>query len=73
MSSGGRLSFPEGLSVNDGIDADSYVGDRSQLVFPTVDDLVKITHKKAQAVCYFKEIYLGHTGSYWWTSERFTY
>ena len=40
------LSFPRGRSVNDGIQADSYLGQYGKLTFPSIDDLVKIIHRK---------------------------
>ena len=48
------LSFPEGFSVNDGIRADSYLGEVSKLTFPSIDDLVKIIHRKGPACLLFK-------------------
>ena len=35
------LSFPQGFSVNDGIDKDWYCGERVKLTYPTIDMLTK--------------------------------
>ena len=50
------LSFPEGRAVNDGIVADRYLGQHEKLSFPSIDDLVKIIHKKEQAAYSLNEI-----------------
>ena len=39
------LSFPEGSAVNEGIDKDTYLGERIQVRLPTVDDLVRLVKK----------------------------
>ena len=49
------LSFPEGTSVNDGIPVDWYQGEHSKLVFPTIDDLVNIIHRKGVGCLLFKQ------------------
>ena len=48
------LSFLQGRSVNDGIQADSYLGQYGKLTFPSIDDLVKIIHKKGPGCLLFK-------------------
>ena len=48
------LSFPRGSSVNDGIRADKYLDDFEPLRFPTVDNLIKLIHKKGPACLLFK-------------------
>ena len=48
------LSFLQGALVNDGIKADYYLGERQKLVFPSIDDLVKILHKKGPGCLLFK-------------------
>ena len=39
------LSFPHGKSVNDGIDAQWFLNQFEPLIFPSIDDLIKIIHK----------------------------
>ena len=48
------LSFPQGTSVNDGIRADYYLGEFSKLVFPSIDNLVRIILNKKGVVLLFK-------------------
>ena len=48
------LFFPEGKSVNDGISSECYLGEHKKLVFPSIDDLVKIIHQKSPLVLLFK-------------------
>ena len=48
------LSFPENFSVNSGIKADEFLGVPDKLRFPSIDDLIKIIHKKGPACLLFK-------------------
>ena len=45
------LSWPIGSSVNDGIDGELYLGEPSDLHFPTIDDIVTLIHQ-AGAGCF---------------------
>ena len=49
------LSFPEGNSVNDGLDKTKYLGDDIVLNFPTVDKLAEIMVKKGIRCLMFKK------------------
>ena len=49
------LSFPEGLSVNDGIDKDQYLGQQVNLCYPTVDNLATILKEKGPGTHIFKK------------------
>ena len=49
------LSFPENFSVNDGIKADYFLGSYEKLKFPSIDDLIRIIHKKGPACLLFKK------------------
>ena len=42
------LSFPEGAAVNEGIPKDSYLGNKIDLSFPRVDDLVALIKIKGK-------------------------
>ena len=48
------LSFPEGSSINEGISKDQYLGDRVDLIFPRVDDLVQLIKLKGRHCHLFK-------------------
>jgi len=48
------LSFPEGYSVNAGIDKDSYLGVDIKTKYPTVDHIVALIVKKGQGCELFK-------------------
>ncbi|CAC5379598.1 unnamed protein product [Mytilus coruscus] len=49
------LSFPPGRSVNDFISKDFYLGEKVQLSYPKVDDLVGITKDKGGKCLFFKK------------------
>jgi hypothetical protein len=40
------LSFPPGCSVNDNISKDIYLGEKIEVTYPNIDDLVGILKKK---------------------------
>ena len=42
------LSFPEGSSINEGISKDFYLGSKTDLTFPRVDDLVDLIKLKGR-------------------------
>ena len=48
------LSYPEGKSVNDGIPKKMYMGQPTDLEYPSVDGLAKIIHKKGRDCLIFK-------------------
>lgn len=48
------LSFPRGASVNDKVSKDFYLGDRINLTYPGVDDLVSIIKSKGKGCLLFK-------------------
>jgi len=49
------LSFPEGQSVNDGINKDVYLGEQVALSYPTVDSLATILKEKPPGSHIFKK------------------
>jgi hypothetical protein len=49
------LSYPHLSSVNDGIPGDSYLGERTNLSFPTVDDLALRIRSIGPSACLFKK------------------
>ena len=48
------MSFPEGGSLNDGIEKDSYLGEPIELKLPTIDDFTAIIESKGQGCLLFK-------------------
>jgi hypothetical protein len=50
------LSFPSGKSVNDHISKEFYLGEKVELSYPNVDDLVGIIKDKGPVVCFLKKI-----------------
>ena len=48
------LSFPREAAVNDGICSDRYLDEYDKLWFPSIDDLVRIIHKKGPACLLMK-------------------
>ena len=48
------LSFPKGSSINDFVSKDFYLGDKVNLTYPGVDDLVEIIKRKGQGCLLFK-------------------
>ena len=48
------LSWPEGISVNSGIDKDVYLGDDVSLTYPTIDTLTSIIISKGPGALMFK-------------------
>ena len=48
------LSWPEGTSVNSGIDKDVYLGDDVSLTYPTIDTLTSIIISKGPGALMFK-------------------
>ena len=48
------LSFPKGDSVNDHVSKDFYLGERINLTYPGVDDLVDIIKTKGRCCFLFK-------------------
>ena len=51
------LSFPEGLSVNDGISSDYYLEQFCKLSLPGIDRLVEFVNAKGRGCHVFKKIY----------------
>jgi len=49
------LSFPQGSSINDGISATHYLGEEISTIYPRVDDLVDLIHKKGRGCLLFKK------------------
>lgn len=49
------LSMPAGAAVNDCVDKDEYLGERVNLVFPRVDDFVKLVKAKGPGCLMFKK------------------
>jgi hypothetical protein len=48
------LSFPDGHSINSGVDKDLYLGENVSLTYPRVDDLVAIVKDKGEGCLLFK-------------------
>ena len=48
------LSWPIGDSVNDGIDGEMYLGEPSDLHFPTIDDIISLIHNAGQGCLIYK-------------------
>ena len=48
------LSFPKGSSINDFVSTDFYLGDKVNLTYPGVGDLVEIIKRKGQGCLLFK-------------------
>ena len=48
------LSFPKGASLNDFISKDEYLGEKTELVYPKVDDFVQLIKQKGQGCLLFK-------------------
>jgi hypothetical protein len=67
------LSFPPGLSVNEGILKEIYQGEQVNLRYPSVDDLVDLVKKKGQSCLLFKvdlkSAWEIHLLSYVWNSH----
>ena len=54
------LSFPKGNSVNDHINKNEYLGEKIEIVFPKVDDLVQLIKSKGRG-CLLYKVDLGRT------------
>ena len=48
------LSWPVDESVNDGIDGEMYLGESSDLHFPTIDDIISLIHNAGQGCLIYK-------------------
>jgi len=49
------LSMPKGQAVNDFVDKNVYLGEENRLVFPKVDDFIKLVRNKGQGCLMFKK------------------
>ena len=49
------MSFPEGGSLNDGIDKSSYLGQPIELKLPSIDDYTALIESKGRGCCLFKQ------------------
>ena len=48
------LSFPKGSAVNDFINKDEYLGEKTDLVYPKVDDFIELIKAKGRGCLLYK-------------------
>ena len=48
------LSFPKGNSINDNVSKNEYLGEKTQVIFPKVDDFVELIKTKGKNCLLFK-------------------